>query len=262
MLHGFDVTTLNYILIAAAVLSGLAAWLGIRSITTDGGRSRWTMFLMALSFGVQLYFLAIRGEQRGSCPLSDPGEILMFLSWSLTLFYLVVGSTYRVSLLGVFTAPLVTALLLIASMPSMLDIYPAHVDVSDYWWEMHTGLSVLSYGALALGSIAAIMFVVLDSFLKKREMDSGLFKTMPPIYTLVSSMVRLTVTGVIFLTLGLISGIMMSTDGGAHLWIAATVWLGYIILLGVWYVRGLTPKRMAMLIVSLFIVSLTVFGAL
>jgi len=262
VLHGFEVTTLNYILILAAVLSGLAAWLGIRSITKDGGRSRWTMFFIALSFVVQLYGLGIRGEQRGSCPLSDPGEILMFLGWSLTFFYLVVGSTYRVSLLGVFTAPLVTALLLIASMPGMLELYPVHLDIADYWWEMHTALSVLSYGALALGSIAAIMFVVLDGFLKKREMSSGLFKTMPPIYTLVSSMVRLTIVGVIFLTIGLFSGVMMQRPAGPHLCVAATVWLGYLILLGVWYVRGLTPKRMAMLIVSLFIASLSVFGAL
>ncbi len=254
--------TLNYILIAAAVLSGAAGLLGIRSITTDSGRSSWTMFLMALSFVVQLYILGIRGEQRGSCPLSDPGEILMFLGWSLTLFYLVVGSTYRVSLLGVFTAPIVTALLLIASMPGMLDIHPVHKNVSDYWWEMHTALSVLSYGALAIGSIAAIMFIVLDGFLKKHDMGSGLFKTMPPIFTLVSSMVRLTVTGVVFLTIGLVSGLMMSTHGGIHLWIAAVVWLGYLLLLGIWYVRGLTPKRMAMLIVSLFIASLAVFGAL
>lgn len=255
-------TSLNYILIAAAVLSGLAAWLGVRSIATDGGRSRWTMFLMALGFVVQLYGLGIRGEQRGSCPLSDPGEILMFLGWSLTLFYLVVGSTYRVSLLGVFTAPLVTGLLLVASLPGMLDVAPVHASVADYWWEMHTALSVLSYGALGLGSVAAIMFVVLDGFLKKREMGSGLFKKMPPIHALTNSMVRLTVTGVIFLSVGLFSGLMMASQGGIHLWVASAVWVGYLVLLGVWYVRGLTAKRMAMLIVSLFILSLTVFGAL
>lgn len=261
-MHGFAVSTINYLLIAAAILSGFAAWIGIRSVTWDGGRSRWTMPFMLLSFCVQLYALSIRGELRGSCPLSDPGEILMFLGWSLTLFYLMVGSAYRVSLLGVFSAPVVTALLLVASMPGMLDYYPVHKHSSDYWWEMHTALSVLSYGALGLGSVAAVMFVVLNGFLKKQEVSSGLFKTMPPVNTLVSSMVRLTVVGVAFLTVGLFSGVMMQRPAGAHLCVAATVWIGYLILLGVWYVRGMTPKRMALLIVSLFMASLSVFAAL
>jgi len=74
---------------------------------------------MVLSFGAQLMWLTLRGEQRASCPLMDSGEILVFLAWSISLFYLIVGSAYRVTLLGVFSAPLV--MLLITLMPGMLD---------------------------------------------------------------------------------------------------------------------------------------------
>ncbi len=253
---------MNLILILAAVLAGLAGWLGMRSARSVGGPSKWTINLMLLSFVAQLTVLGIRGEQRGSCPLADAGEILMFLGWSLTLFYLLVGTTYRVSLLGVFTAPVVTVALGLAAIPGMLDAEPTKKLVSDYWWEMHTALSVLSYGALALGAVAAVMFVVMNGFLKKHDMSSGLFKSMPPVNTLVGSMVRLTVVGVIFLTIGLVCGLMMARSGGAHLWVAAVVWLGYLTLLGVWYVRGMTPRRMAVLILVLFVASLTVFGAL
>ena len=52
----------------------------------------------------------VRGQVRGSCPLHDPGEILAYLAWAVTIFYLVVGSAYRLSLLGVFSAPLVVVL--------------------------------------------------------------------------------------------------------------------------------------------------------
>jgi len=254
--------TLNLFLIIAACLSGLAAWLGIRSVASDCKRSRLTMVFIALSFLFQLYVLRLRGAERGGCPLCDPGEILIFLAWSLTLFYLLVGPTYRISLLGVFTAPVVAVSLFVAGIPGMLDTAPERIETLNYWWEMHTAFSVLSYGALALGSIAAIMFVVMNSYLKNAAMSSSLFKTMPPIHTLVSSMVRLTTLGVICLTIGLVSGIMMDSAGGAHFVIAAISWGAYLALLGVWFIWGITPKRMAILVVTLFVISLTVFGAL
>ena len=220
------------------------------------------MALMILSFVGQLWALSLRGEQRGSCPLMDTGEYCLFLSWSLTLFYLLVGSTYRVSLLGMFTAPVVTVLLLVTGLPGVLDVNPVHANVLDYWGEVHAPLSVLSYGALALGAVAAVMFLVLNNFLKTGQMSSGLFQNMPPVHTLVGSMVRLTIVGLIFLTIGLVFGFFMSTDGGLHLWVAKVVWIAYLVLMAVWFIRGMTPQRMAMLLLVMFIASLSVFAAL
>lgn len=262
LLHWWGVDKISVILIFSAVLAGLAGWLGIRSVIVDRDRSRWTMTLMILSFVGQLWALSLRGEQRGSCPLMDPGEICMFLSWSMTLFYLLVGTAYRISLLGMFTAPVVTILLLISTLPGMLDPEPLYQNAIDYWGELHAALSVLSYGALALGGVAAVMFLILNNFLKTGRMNSGLFQNMPPVHTLVSSMVRMTVVGLIFLTMGLVFGFFMTTSGGAHLWVAKAVWVAYMSLMVVWFVRGMTPQRMALLIVAMFIASLSVFAAL
>jgi len=90
-------------LLVSAILAGMAGWLGVMSVR-NGDRSRWTVVWMLLGFVAQCVVLAERGEVRGQCPLGDAGEILVFLAWSLTLFYLVIGSTYRLSLLGVFTS--------------------------------------------------------------------------------------------------------------------------------------------------------------
>ncbi len=251
-------------LVIAAILAGLAGVIGVRSIVTDRKRTRWTILFMLLSFGAQLMWLGMRGEQRAGCPLLDAGEILVFLGWSLSLFYLVVGSAYRVTLLGMFSAPVVTVLLLAALLPGMLDVDPVPKENVDYWGEMHSAVSVLSYGALALGAISGVMFLVLDRLLKTRDMSSGLFKKMPPLDTLVGSVVRLTVIGVIFLTAGLGFGFMMESfsGGGSHFWVAALVWCAYALMLGVWFVRGMTPKKMSVFVVALFVVSLSVFAVL
>ncbi len=204
----------------------------------------------------------MRGEQRASCPLIDSGEILVFLAWSLSLFYLIVGSAYRVTLLGMFSAPVVTVMLLTAAIPGMLDADPAKQTNVDYWGEMHSAISVLSYGALALGAVSAVMFLVLDRLLKTRDTSSGLFKKMPPLHVIVQSVVRLTVIGVSFLTVGLACGFMMRSHGGPHFWVAVVVWLAYALMLGVWFVRGMTPRKMSVFVVVLFIASLSVFAAL
>lgn len=249
-------------LVIAAILAGLAGLLGVRSIVTEKKRTRWTLFSMLLSFGAQLMWLWMRGEQRGSCPLLDSGEVLVFLAWSISLFYLIVGSAYRVTLLGMFSAPLVMVMLLIALIPGVLDVEPARKLNVDYWGEMHSAVSVLSYGALALGAVSAVMFLVLDRLLKSHDVKSGLFKKMPPLHTIFASVVRLTVVGVSFLSLGILFGLMMRMYGGVHFWVAAVVWLAYVLLLGVWFVRGMTPKKMSVVVVVLFIASLSVLSLL
>ena len=96
----------QWLLIAATVLAILGGTLGLLAVRS-GFRSPWTLLCMLGAFACQLGVLLVRGEMRGKCPLGDYGEILAFLAWSLVLFYLVIGPTYRISLLGLFTAPVV-----------------------------------------------------------------------------------------------------------------------------------------------------------
>jgi ABC-type uncharacterized transport system permease subunit len=189
------------------------------------------------------------------------GEILAFLAWSLTLFYLVVGPTYRLSLLGVFTAPLVTIIQTVALLPGVWIPEPERIPATDAWRETHAAMSVLSYGALALAAVAGVMFLVLDRQLKDHHLQSGLFRNLPPVRELLKSMVRLLWIGVILLSVGVIAGFVMPRQGGtAHLIAASGVWIGYAALLSVRQVRGLTGRRTATLTVLLFLLSLSVFA--
>ena len=69
--------------------------------------SRWNFVVMLLGFAFQLGFLRLRSGAVGRCPLTNLFEVLVFLSWSMVLFYLLIGPAYRLSLLGFFTSPLV-----------------------------------------------------------------------------------------------------------------------------------------------------------
>jgi ABC-type uncharacterized transport system permease subunit len=251
----------RWFLILSTLFATIAAVWGMVSVHR-GNRSRWTVSWMVAVMICQVAFLSLRGQQRAACPLADLGEILAFLSWSLTLFYLLVGTAYRISLLGVFTAPVVMVFQGFALLPGVLQSNPARIAGGNPWHETHSATSVLGYGALALASVAGVMFLVLDKQLKEQHLKSGLFRNLPPVRELLISLERLLWLGGGLLTIGITAGFLMPHDQAAlgHLIAALSVWTGYAVLLGVKSVRGLTGRRLSLLTVALFILSLGVFA--
>lgn len=253
----------RWILILAVILAAVAAVQGAGYVHR-GIRSRWTVLWMLFSFLAQLAVLGMRSELRGSCPLGDTGEILIFSAWSLTMFYMAVGSVYRLSLLGVFTAPLVCFLLSLALVPGMLDGDPIHAEVVDGWREGHAAFSVLAYGALGLAAVSGVMFIVLNRQLKDASMGTGLFKNLPPARELNRIVKRLVMLGFGLLTMGLICGLVMEkTEGlGKHLYVALGQWFAYGLLILVEWRRGMPPRKFAIAAVALFVFSLMIFPLL
>jgi len=251
----------RWLLLSATLLAVIGAVSGMVAVHR-GHRSRWTTAWMLLVLICQLGFLGIRGSQREACPLGDRGEILVFLSWSLTLFYLLVGPAYRISLLGVFTAPVVVVFQTIALLPGVLALRPEKIVGGNPLHETHAATSVLAYGALALAAVAGIMFLVLDRQLKEQHLKSGLFRNLPPVRELLVSLERLLWLGGGLLTIGILAGFLMPHDTTAlgHLLAALAVWTGYAVLLGVKTVRGLTGRKLSLLTVILFVLSLGVFA--
>lgn len=250
----------RWMLILATALAAAGAIGGMVSVHR-GSRSPWTLAWMVGAFGCQIAFLSLRGEARAACPLRDYGEILAYLAWALTLFYLLVGPPYRISLLGVFTAPVVVVFQIAALVPGVLDANPEQVAGTNFWGETHSAASVLGYGAFALAAVAGVMFLVLDRQLKEQHLKSGLFKHLPPVRELLISLGRLLWIGVLLLTLGVVSGFLMPRGAAAgHLVAAVAVWLGYAGLLGVRHVRGLTGRRLSLSVVVWFVFSLLVFA--
>ncbi len=252
----------RWFLVAATLLAAVAGVRGLL-VLSHGHKSSWTVWWMVGVMLCQLGYLGIRGEMRGACPLRSIAEISVFLAWSLTLFFLLVGPVYRISLLGVFTAPVVVIFQGFALLPGKLDPTPVYVSETTFWGETHGAMSVLAYGALALAAVAGVMFLVLDRQLKDHHLKSGLFRFLPPVRELLVSLERLLWLGMVLLSIGLIAGIMMphETEGAwKHVFIATGVWGAYVALMIVKRVRGITGRRFALGAVSLFILSLGVFA--
>lgn len=211
------------------------------------------LVLMGLGFVGQSVFLYYRGQEVGRCPITNLFEILIFVSWAMVLLYYAIGPAYRLSLLGVFTAPLVFLFHLVALMmpAEMTEGRPAEGG-SDFWLEIHASVSLLAYGAFALACVAGVMFLVQDRLLKRHQMNH-LFYSLPPITHLGQALVRLLVAGVILLTVGIAAAYGMErSPTGVKLAMSYVVWILYASLIGVYYFRGVAVSRLAKAAVGVF----------
>src|SRR6266403_5869930 len=169
--------------------------------------SRITFWAISAGFLFTTIFLFDRGHAIGRCPITNRFEVLVFMTWSMVLIYLVIGSTYRLSLMGAFTAPVASALLVLAVSLSPEEETARKIKVNP-WLEAHTSFSMVACGAFALACIAGIMYLIQEQQLKTRQ-PSSIFFRLPPITALSIANSRLLLLGFALLTIGLGTGFLI-----------------------------------------------------
>ena len=218
--------------------------------------ARFNFFAIGLGFIFQTAFLSIRGHDLGRCPLTNLFEVLIFIAWSIALFYMLVGPGYRLSLMGAFTAPLV---FLIQTFALLAPIDTAHrlKLPANRWLEFHASFSTLAYGAFALACIAGVMYLVQERQLKTHQLHS-IFYHLPPLPDLFGAITRLLWWGFALYTLGLVSGFFTGEPlPHAQIIWAIAVWLLYALILQARHLHRLAPKRVAALCIIGFSAALT-----
>lgn len=236
--------------LAAVVRTGLR----LREKTFPAGR--FNFFAIVAGFLLQTVFLSLRGNALGRCPLTNLFEVLIFLAWSVALFYMVVGPAYRLSLMGAFTAPLVFLIQIFALLAPIDYRHPVKFPPNS-WLEFHASISLIAYGAFALACIAGVMYLVQERQLKTRQLHS-IFYRLPPLSDLFAAITRLLWWGFALYTLGLASGFFIGQPlPRVQMICAFGVWVLYAAILQGRHWRRLAPKRVAALCILGFSVALT-----
>src|SRR5436189_925004 len=203
---------------------------------------RFNFLAIGLGFIFQTAFLSIRGHELHRCPVTNLFEVFIFLAWSVALIYLVIGPTYRLSLMGAFTAPLVFLIQALALL-APIDV-PHQVRVAaNPWLEFHASMSMIAYGAFALACVAGVMYLVQERQLKTHQLHS-IFYHLPPLTNLFAAITRLLWLGFGLYTAGLVSGFF---TGGplprVKMICAFAVWIFYGAILQGRHLHRLAPKR-------------------
>jgi ABC-type uncharacterized transport system permease subunit len=247
--------------------AGLA--MGTRSLVS-GRRTSGLLITLAILAGYILQFigLGIRGRSAGGCPLGNQLEVFQFTAWSATTLYLVIGVTFRSSVLGFFTSGLGAALTVVSlSIPEWDAVRRTHLFGGNPWLELHAALAIFSYGVFGLLALTAGLYLLRHFSLKSKRIG-GWFSFLPSIFDLDQIELRLLGVGVILLTLALLFGSVYWTHNLAlagHVSLAATVsvWALAAAALGLRMAGRLLGLRVARTCLALFtfaLVSLEIVG--
>lgn len=220
---------------------------------------------IAAGFTLQTYGLYLRGLEVHGCPIGNTFEFLQFTAWSATALYLVIGATFRLSLLGYFTSSLIAILTLVSlSVPAWDAVRVVNLFQGKVWIEFHAALALFSYGVFGLLAMTSAMYLLQLYSLQHRNLH-GLFSFLPSILDLDQINLRLLTAGVIIITASLSVGSVYwlrdtSSVDLAKLLITVSVWLAYALTLGLRWGSMLLAKRLAWVCVVLFIAALISLG--
>lgn len=240
------------LLLAILAFAGslVRAVLALRSGGWQTNRSH-RLFMLA-GFAFQTAGLYFRGQEVGQCPMKSLSDILLFIAWSMVLLYFLVGPAYRLSLLGLFTAPMVILLLSLAALlPGAFAPYPVKNQIIALV-ELHAAIALVAYAAFAMAAVTGVMFLLQERLLKSHRIGQ-LFFQLPPIRELARAIFRLVLLGFALLSTALaLSFGLENTAPTSKLAFAWGVWGLYATVALLMWRHTFSPRRTAWLAVAGF----------
>ena len=251
---------------AVLYLGGFAAGCYSLSRRQQSGLSL-TLLNTLLAFGLatQTAGLYARGLTVGGCPLGNKFEIVQFVAWSAMVLYFVVGPSFRVSLLGLFTAGYASILAFLSLVIPQWDLTRGvKIFGNNPWIEFHAALAVFSYGVFGLLAITSMMYLLQNWSLKHKNLGN-LFWFLPSMSQLDQITFRLLLSGVSILTLALCVGATnwvqnFATVDHAKLAVTLGVWSAYLAALLLRWRHRLVSTRFAWVCVGMFLVAMLSLG--
>ena len=224
---------LGALLYLAGFLVGL---IGLTRRHSPAGLRTMLNILLIGGWGFQWLGLYQRGLAGRGCPLGNTFEIVQFVAWSAMLVYFYVGSTFRGSLLGLFTAGYAATLALVSLLIPQWDLVRGQKLLGNNpWIEVHAALAVFSYGVFGLLTLTSLMQLLQNWSLKNKRLN-GLFWFLPSVVQLEQINYRLVLLGVTLLSISLAVGAAwwVRNIESVHLpklMVTMGVWLAYLIVL-------------------------------
>jgi ABC-type uncharacterized transport system permease subunit len=232
------------------------------ALLRDRRQSRFSIYaIVGAGFILQTLGLYARGHAVRGCPIGNTFEIFQFTAWSAMSLYLVVGATFRSSVLGYFTACLSAVVTLVSLANPLWDATRrASAFGGNVWVEFHGALALFSYGVFALLALTSSMYLLQTYSLKEKRLR-GLFSFLPSIIELDQISLRLLFAGVVLMTWSLGLGSVhwlhdLSSVDPAKLLVTSAIWFAYsaAMILRLW--GTLISQRLAWVCVALFAAAL------
>jgi ABC-type uncharacterized transport system permease subunit len=171
-------------------------------------RRREHLFRVALgafTLGTVFHFVSIveEGIASNRCPINTFYETLSMCALLVALFYLFVQWRYKVASLSAFIFPLVFVMAMVATLGNPVSGF-ANPLVRNVWLTVHIVLVLLGIAALALSSIASLLYLFQERELKNKKPRKFYYR-LPALGTLDELISRFMAVGFVLMTLAVIA---------------------------------------------------------
>ena len=174
------------------------------------GQSATTLLVAAAL--AHTFVIGMQTMEAGHVPITGKAPAISSFVWLLALAYLYTEMTTNERSMGVFILPLLVAL---QTIPAMNPSIEERAEVlQGPLFNIHVSSLLFAYASFALACVIGITYVLLFKEIKAKHL--GFFYTrLPSLQVLDHMNLRAIVIGWIFLTIGLIAGLMFAAQARA-----------------------------------------------
>ncbi|MEJ5173476.1 MAG: cytochrome c biogenesis protein CcsA [Hydrogenothermaceae bacterium] len=218
-----------------------------------------------LGFSSQIVLFIVKSLKSGSMPLSTLTDIIFFLSMIMATIFYGFSFLYRKQLIefGSLISPLVMFLIAftIPFKQETENIY------NNFWFYLHVGSLILSYGLIVFSSITAIIYIITDRDLKRKKLNSFFVSKFSSSLSLINELeYKSTILAFIFLSIGIIaSSVWSAVYIGKH-WIwdvkqvmLSFLWIFYGFILHTRIIKNIRGRKASYLTLAGSIMAFIVF---
>ncbi len=211
---------------------------------------------------VIIHASVIFGMHRGGLDLHFFAS-LSLAGFGVAALTLLVNLFRPVAALGVIVFPLAALLL-------GLDVFyaaPTFAQPMEWPIKLHVTFALLAYSLLSIAALLAILLSLQERALRRRKLDSGLIRALPPLTLTESLLFRLIAVGFAFLTLTLVSGVVfvdnLFAQHLAHKTILSIAsWFVFgILLFGRWRWGWRGNRAVRLTLIGMIVLLLAFFGS-
>ncbi len=196
-------------LIAYVAAAGLYGYFFV-SRRVSAGRLATTV--LALGAVLHTFVMGMQTMAAGHVPIADTTSAISTFVWLLAIAYLYTEMTTEERAMGVFIVPLLVALQAIPAIrPGVERRAPI---LESPWFGVHVSTLLFAYASFALACVIGITYVLLFKEIKAKHLGF-FYKRLPSLQRLDAMNVRAVAVGWIFLTVGVVVGVIWTVQARA-----------------------------------------------
>jgi cytochrome c-type biogenesis protein CcsB len=215
--------------------------------------------------------IALRWVETGHGPYINMYDVLSQYAWVSVAIFLIVQQKYeRIKIAGLIVMPVSFLLMGLGSTYSR-DFQMISPSLQSFWLMPHAVFASIAFGSILVAAGMAILYILKERSenIKKDLQDADSFyNRLPSIKVMDELMYRFVASGLISLTIMIVSGAIWANQTWGRYWgwdptetWSLVTWFTYIICLHLRLNAGWSGRRIAWLIIlSIFILAFSLFG--